>query len=133
MTYNMPLKIFVLENDGYLAIKTTQKSFFKGEYTGSNPVSGVICPSLEKIANAYGIPYTSISENGQLLTDKISEILNNEGSIICEIHMHPEQTLFPKSASFMDKNGKMSSAPLERMAPFMDEKLQEECIYRYDD
>ena len=49
--------------------------------------------------------------------------------MICEIHMHPEQTLFPKSASFMDKNGKMSSAPLEKMAPFMGEELQKQCIY----
>ena len=130
VTYKMPLKIFVLENEGYLAIKTTQKSFFKGEFTGSNPSSGVICPSLEKIANAYGIPYISVNENGQKLIDTISEALNQEGTIICEVHMHPEQTLFPKSASFMDKNGKMSSAPLEKMAPFMPEELQEACIYK---
>ncbi len=129
VTYKMPLKIFVLENEGYLAIKTTQKSFFKGEFTGSNPQSGVICPSLEKIALAYGIPYISISENGKKLVDTISQVLNSNGVMICEVHMHPEQTLFPKSASFMDKNGKMSSAPLDKMAPFMDEELQNKCIY----
>lgn len=129
VTYKMPLKIFVLENEGYLAIKTTQKSFFKGEFTGSNPQSGVICPSLEKIAGAYGIPYVSVSENGQKLVDTISQVLNSDGAMICEVHMHPEQTLFPKSASFMDKNGKMSSAPLEKMAPFMDDELQNKCIY----
>lgn len=51
--------------------------------------------------------------------------------MICEIHMHPEQTLFPKSASFMDKEtGKMTSAPLDRMAPFMDDELQQKCIYK---
>jgi acetolactate synthase-1/2/3 large subunit len=50
--------------------------------------------------------------------------------MICEIHMHPEQTLFPKSASFMDKKtGKMSSAPLQKMAPFMSDELQAECEY----
>lgn len=133
VTYKMPLKIFVLENEGYLAIKTTQKSFFKGEFTGSNPQSGVICPSLDKIAGAYGIPYISVSENGQKLVDTISQVLKSDGAMICEVHMHPEQTLFPKSASFMDKNGKMSSAPLEKMAPFMDEELQKKCIYKYDD
>ena len=126
----MPLKIFVLENEGYLAIKTTQNSFFKGKFTGSNPESGVVCPNLEKIASAYGIKYLSCNENGQLLSNVISEALTYEGSVICEIHMHPEQTLFPKSASFMDKNGRMSSAPLEKMAPFMDEELQNQCIYR---
>lgn len=130
MTYKMPLKIFVLENEGYLAIKTTQKSFFKGEFTGSNPISGVICPDLSKIATAYGIPYISISENGQALKDAIAQTLTSDGPMICEVHMHPEQSLFPKSASFMDeKTGKMSSAPLEKMAPFMCEELQTECIY----
>lgn len=129
VTYKMPLKIFVLENEGYLAIKTTQKSFFKGEFTGSDPSSGVICPDMSKIAAAYGIPYLSVSENGQTLRDTIAKALATDGPVICEVHMHPEQTLFPKSASFMDKNGKMSSAPLEKMAPFMNEKLQAECVY----
>ena len=130
VTYKMPLKIFVLENEGYLAIKTTQKAFFGGKFTGSNPTSGVICPNLEKIAGAYGIPYTSCNENGQPLCDTIAKVLASDGPMICEIHMHPEQTLFPKSASFMDKKtGKMSSAPLEKMAPFMGEVLQNVCIY----
>lgn len=133
ITYKMPLKIFVLENEGYLAIKTTQKSFFKGEFTGSNPASGVICPNLSKIAAAYGIQYTSISENGVALSDAIARTLASEGPMICEVHMHPEQTLFPKSASFMDKEtGKMSSAPLEKMAPFMSDKLQAECVFNAD-
>lgn len=130
-SYKMPLKMFVLENEGYLAIKTTQKAFFGGKFTGSNPTSGVICPNLEKIAGAYGIPYTSCHDNGQPLRDSIAKVLASDGPMICEIHMHPEQTLFPKSASFMDKKtGKMSSAPLEKMAPFMSDELQEECIYR---
>ena len=90
----MPLKIFVLENEGYLAIKTTQKSFFGGYFTGSNPASGVVCPNLEKIANAYGIPYVGISEEGQALTNTIADVLDHPGSMICEIHMHPEQTCF---------------------------------------
>lgn len=129
VTYGMPLKIFVLENEGYLAIKTTQKSFFKGRFTGSNPESGVICPELGKIAMAYGIHYVGISEEGDVLRRTIREVLDSPEAMICEIHMHPEQTLFPKSASFMDKTGRMSSAPLDRMAPFMSDELQQECVY----
>ena len=134
VTYRMPLKIFVLENEGYLAIKTTQKAFFGGKFTGSNPASGVVCPNLEKIAGAYGIPYTSCHENGQPLCDTIAKVLAADGPMICEIHMHPEQTLYPKSASFMDKEtGKMTSAPLEKMAPFMNADLQEECRFTADE
>ena len=130
VTYKMPLKVFVLENEGYLAIKTTQKAFFGGHFTGSNPASGVICPSMEKLAAAYGIPYVSVSENGETLKKTIAQVLAAEGTVICEVHMHPEQTLFPKSASFMDKKtGKMTSAPLDKMAPFVDDALQAACHY----
>ena len=133
VSYRLPLKLFVLENEGYLAIKTTQKAFFGGHFTGSNPDSGVVCPSLEKIAAAYGIPYRSINQNGLPLSKAITETLDTDGPAICEVHMHPEQTLLPKSASFMDKEtGRMTSAPLEKMAPFMPDTLQQQCIYRLD-
>ena len=133
VSYRLPLKLFVLENEGYLAIKTTQKAFFGGHFTGSNPDSGVVCPSLEKIAAAYGIPYRSINQNGLPLSNAITETLDTDGPAICEVHMHPEQTLLPKSASFMDKEtGRMTSAPLEKMAPFMPDTLQQQCIYRLD-
>lgn len=130
VTYRLPLKLFVLENESYLAIKTTQKAFFKGHFTGSNPASGVVCPDLKRIAEAYGIPFVRVSSN-EALESTISDVLNVDGAMICEVRMHPEQTLFPKSASFMDKEtGKMTSAPLEKMAPFMPDDLQETCIYR---
>lgn len=130
VNYKLPLKLFVLENEGYLAIKTTQKAFFNGSFTGSNPSSGVICPDLKRIAEAYGIPFVRISNNDELRV-VITEVLAAEGAMICEVKMHPEQTLFPKSASFMDKEtGKMTSAPLDKMAPFMDDDLQRQCAYK---
>ena len=129
LTFNLPVKIFVLENEGYLAIKTTQKSFFNKKYTGSNPQSGVICPDMAKIAGAYGIPFVRIHEEGKVLKDTIAEVLASPGVMICEITMDPEQTLFPKSASSMDKNGKMVSSPLERMFPFLPDEEQQKCTY----
>ena len=133
VTYRLPLKLFVIENDGYLSIKTTQKSFFNGHFTGSNPQSGVVCPSLSRLAAAYGIPYISVSQNGLPLAEAIARTLATSGPVICEVHIHPEQTLLPKSASFMDRQtGRMMSAPLEKMAPFMADDLQQKCIYNID-
>jgi acetolactate synthase-1/2/3 large subunit len=132
VTYRLPLKVFVLENESYLAIKTTQKAFFSGRYTGSNPASGVVCPDLKRMADAYGIPFVRVSSN-DALASTISDVLHAEGAMICEVRMHPEQTLFPKSASFMDpETGRMTSAPLEKMAPFMSDELQRLCIYLPD-
>jgi acetolactate synthase-1/2/3 large subunit len=129
VTYALPVKIFILENDGYLAIKTTQQAFFNGRYAGSDPSSGVVCPDMQRIASAYNIPFMRVSEEGSCLTQAIREVLEASGSMICEVKMHPLQTLYPKSASFMDENGKMTSAPLEKMAPFMPDNLQQLCIY----
>jgi acetolactate synthase-1/2/3 large subunit len=130
VTYKLPLKIFVLENEGYLAIKTTQTAFFNKHYVGSNPDSGVVCANMQKIANAYGIAFLKINEEGEALTNIVEQVLNSEGACICEIKMHPEQTLFPKSASFMDENGKMTSAPLEKLFPFLPDDIQEQCYYK---
>lgn len=128
MTYRLPVKVFVLNNDGYLAIKTTQKSFFDGRYTGSDPGSGVICPDMERIASAYGLPFVRLTQE-KGLAGELKKVVESDGPAICEIVMDPEQTLFPKSASFMDENGKMSSAPLDKMAPFMEDDLQRACRY----
>jgi acetolactate synthase I/II/III large subunit len=129
VTNRLPLKIFILENESYLAIKTTQKSFFNGRFTGSDPSSGVVCPDMQRISAAYGIPFVRVSDN-ESLPSVISTVLSSVGPMICEVKMSPEQTLYPKSASFMDKQtGKMSSAPLDKMAPFMNDELQQQCVY----
>jgi acetolactate synthase-1/2/3 large subunit len=129
LTYNLPIKIFVLENQGYLAMKTTQNAFFGGHLTGVGPTSGVVCPEMERIAEAYNIPYFKILNNEELV-NTIKIVLNTETAVICEIKMCPSQSLFPKSTSFMDENGKMTSAPLDKMAPLMPETLQNQCIYK---
>lgn len=130
INYNLPIKIFLLENDGYLAMKTTQRSFFNGRLTGADSTSGVICPDMGKIAKAYGIPFIDIKDEA-VLDETIEHVLQSDGCVICQIHMPPLQTLLPKAASFLDNaTGKMTSAPLEKMAPFMSDELQEECVYK---
>jgi acetolactate synthase-1/2/3 large subunit len=129
VNYHIPLKIFELENDGYLAMKTTQSSFFDGRLTGADHTSGVICPDMKKIAAAYGIPFVRINEEKDLPAT-IEKVLNADGPMMCEIKMPTMQTLLPKAASFMDKDtGKMTSAPLEKMSPFISEELQKKCIF----
>lgn len=130
LNYKLPIKIFMLENDGYLAMKTTQKSFFEGRYTGTDSKSGIICPDMIKIAKAYGYPTMDINDES-VLDETIEKALNMEGPVFVQIHMPPFQTLYPKAASFLDnETGKMTSAPLEKMAPFMSDELQEDCVFK---
>ena len=51
--HQLPIKIFIFNNDGYLMIKHTQKNLFKGEYVGTDRESGVSCPDFSRIADAF--------------------------------------------------------------------------------
>jgi len=118
LTYQIPMKLFVYNNGGYLSIKTTQKAFFGGKFMGSEAGSGVVLPSFEKLANAYGLPYFKL-ENNQELDVKLPKIFATEGPVLIEVMLDPFEVLGPKAASKKLPNGQMVSAPLEDMAPFL--------------
>ena len=118
LTYALPVKLFVYNNDGYLSIKTTQRAFFGGRFMGSEPGSGVKLPSFEKLAAAYGLPYFRLSNN-QELDARLPEIFAVKGPALVEVMLDPFETLGPKAASKKLPDGSMVSAPLEDMAPFL--------------
>ena len=117
--HRLPIKIFVLSNDGYLSIRGTQESFFGGRYVASNRQSGVSTPDVVKIANAYGIPSFRLSRHEGMET-VIQEVLETEGPALCDIAMDPNQALYPKVASERLPDGRMVSKPLEDMYPFLE-------------
>ena len=116
--YALPIKLFVYNNDGYLSIKLTQKSFFNGNFVGSEPGSGVILPDMEKLAAAYGLPYYKLKNNKEAEA-KLPEILGANGPVITEIMLDPFEVPGPKAASKRLPDGTMVSAPLEDLAPFL--------------
>ena len=116
--YQLPVKIFVYNNAGYLSIKNTQKAFFNGNFVGSESNSGVILPDLEKIAAAYGIDFFRIKNNTEA-ENTVPEILSSKESAIIEVMCDPFEELGPKAASKRLPDGTMVSAPLEDLAPFL--------------
>ena len=118
VNYKLPIKLFVYNNAGYLSIKTTQRSFFGGHFVGSEASSGVILPSFEKLAAAYGIPYFKL-RNNQELDAMLPQIFQTPGPGLIEVMLDPFEVLGPKAASKKLPNGQMVSAPLEDMAPFL--------------
>lgn len=114
--HRLPVKIFVINNDGYHSIRQTQRSYFPGTPVGVGTDSGDLSfPSMEKLAQAYGYPYYSIAGNAQL--GKIPDILQTEGYCICEVFVDTEQSFEPKAASEKLADGRMVSLPLEDLAP----------------
>lgn len=93
--HNLPIKLFVINNDGYLSIKITQESFFGGCEVASSKNSGVSFPNLKKIAEAYELPYFSISHNSQYDTI-LPLVLNQKGPCVCELFTHPKEKHEPK-------------------------------------
>ena len=121
LNYKLPVKLFVYNNGGYLSIKTTQKAFFGGFFVGSEAGSGVVLPSFEKLAAAYGIPYFKLSSNREL-DEKLPKIFAVDRPAVVEVMLDPFEVLGPKAASRRLPDGTMVSEPLDNMAPFLPEK-----------
>ncbi len=117
--YQLPIKIFLLNNSGYLAIKNTQNSFFEGNLVASTPESGVSFPSFKKISEAFKLPYLKMEKHEEV-AGIIKQALDTNGPVLCEIFMDPEQTLFPKVTSLTKPDGTIISKPLEDMYPFLE-------------
>lgn len=121
----IPLKIFILNNNGYLAISLMQDNLFKSKYIGSTPDSGVSSPDFCAIGEAYGIETVRLHDN-QDLEDDLQAVLDYKGPIICEIMMPEHQLLIPRVQSKKDKDGNIVSTSLENMFPFLpDEELKQ--------
>jgi acetolactate synthase I/II/III large subunit len=117
--YRLPIKIFVLNNQGYHSIRQTQTNYFPSTMMGCDPATGVTFPSAEKLAFAYGLPFRRCSHLDEL-TASIQSTLSEEGPQMCEIVIDSNQPFAPKLSSRQLPDGRMVSAPLEDMFPFLE-------------
>ncbi len=126
--YDIDAKMFIFSNMGYAAIATMQDRNYNGHHVGSTIDSGISFPNLEKIANAYDIPYYKIETNDQI-DDVVKEVMGENGAVICEVIGSIKFDEIPKCISFINEKGQRESAKLENPFPFMNEKTLEE-IYK---
>jgi acetolactate synthase-1/2/3 large subunit len=116
--HNLPIKIVIFNNDGYLMIKHTQKMLFKGNYSAVDKNTGIVLPDYIKVATAFGY------ENFRIKTWSefdfyFPRFMNYKGPSICEIYMPPEQEFIPKVKGVVQKDGSMFAPPLEEMSPIL--------------
>lgn len=128
--HQLNIKLFIINNNGYISIKNTQDNFFKGHCAGVNKNSGVSFPNLQKIAEAYDISYASITSRAEL-TQVCKEKLLQTGPMIIEVYANQQQVIIPTVSSEKLASGKMVSKPLDDMFPFMDEAKRK--IYSFHD
>lgn len=117
--YDLPIKMFVWNNDGYLSIRATQTKFFEGRFIGTDKLSGVSFPNLKKIAQAYGIEYIKAYSSKEL-DQVIEKVLDYPKAVICEVMCLKDQEVVPTVSSYKKEDGTMVSKPLEDMYPFLD-------------
>lgn len=120
VNYKLPIKVFVLNNGGYLSIRNTMDKFFESRYFGTDEKSGISFPEISKIAFAYDIPYHKLTSSDDLNT-KLPKILNSDGFALIEVFCLFKQDMSPSSSAKINSEGKLISQPLENMSPFLDE------------
>ncbi len=128
IVYNrLPIKIFVINNQGYSSIRQSQKNFFAGHMTGSGADSGVSVPNFTEIGRAFGLKTKRIDSVASM-ADGIKEVLNTEGAVLCEVIVEKDYSFAPKLSARKLDDGTMISPSLEDMYPFLDRKEYEENI-----
>jgi acetolactate synthase I/II/III large subunit len=117
--YDLPVKIFVLNNGGYLSIRQTQTGFFQGRKIGESPESGITFPNMRQLGEAYGIPSFTISTVEDL--DIVTRELGTSGPTVFDVHLNPAQEFEPRLRSRILPDGKILTPNLEDMYPFLSE------------
>jgi acetolactate synthase-1/2/3 large subunit len=116
---NLPIKIFVIDNSGYSMIYSSQRSNFDGCLNGCTVESGLSLPSVNKLADAFGIPSYSISQRCDM-EHVIHDVLCHPGPVLCRVEGSIAQPILPRQTNYMKTDGQMASRPLEEMSPLLD-------------
>ncbi len=124
----LPIKLFVLCNRGYGAIQATQTNLFARHFVACNEQSDLSLPHIAQVAEAYGLK-TVIIEKPDEVDEKVQEVLDCDGPVICEVRTPITLTASPKQVSYKRSDGQMESLPLEYMNPAIpDDELKENML-----
>lgn len=115
---DLPIKFFVMNNNGYASIRASQQNYF-GKLTGADATSGMTVPDNVKIANAYGINAIRIMDS-ENLREQVKQVLATPGPIVCDVMILNDEVRAPRVSSMQKADGSMISKPLEDMAPFLE-------------
>ncbi len=119
----LPIKLFVLNNQGYASIRASQTNYFGGPNIGCSPETGVTVPDYRKVARAYGLKTAVIKAQGEGEADlraAVRKVLRSRGPVVCDVHIIPDEIRAPRVTSIQRPDGSFLSKPLEDLWPFLD-------------
>lgn len=117
--HNLPIKIFVINNDGYISMKQTQANFFDGRLTAADSSSGLTCPDFTEVGKGFKIKSITL-ENPREIEKTIQQVLDLNEPVICEVIVEKHYNFEPKLSSKKLEDGTLVSSRLEDMFPFLD-------------
>ena len=124
--YNLPIKIIVLNNNGYLSIKQTQNNYFSDNVFGTGPDNGVSMPDFVRLGTAFGISSHKVKKIDEWRSDAVQCALLNNKPVLIEVMLDPDQIFAPKLAAKKLADGSMLAPSLENMSPFLsDEEMKQ--------
>lgn len=126
--HQLPIKIFVLNNGGYLTIKQTQQFGFEGRLMGVNKDTGLSFPDFCSIAHSFGIPYFNFSNHRELEDNLAMNLDWITKPILCEVMMDPNQPQAPRALNRRNSDGTMNPTKLEDAYPFLSEEEVREAM-----
>jgi acetolactate synthase I/II/III large subunit len=115
----LPIKLFVLNNQGYASIRASQTNYFGGPNIGCDSNTGVSIPDYRKVARAYGLR-TAVIEDQSDLHAAVRKVLRSRGPVVCDVHIIPDEIRAPRVTSVQRADGSFLSKPLEDLWPFLD-------------
>jgi acetolactate synthase I/II/III large subunit len=119
----LPIKLFVLNNQGYASIRASQTNYFGGANIGCSPETGVSIPDYRKVARAYGLKTALIEGQDTDQADlraAVRKVLSSRGAVVCDVHIIPDEIRAPRVTSIQRADGSFLSKPLEDLWPFLD-------------
>jgi acetolactate synthase-1/2/3 large subunit len=131
--YNLPIKVVVINNNGYHSIRQTQQAYFSDNMFGIGPKDGVTLPDFVELAKAFKISSVAVRSMDEWNTSLVQELLNNDQCALIELFVDPELPFSPKLASRKLPDGTMVSPSLEDMAPFLSRNELAENIFSKKD
>ena len=114
----LPIKFFVLNNDGYASIRASQTAYFGKANIGCDARTGMTIPNLSKVAASYDIPALVI-ESQKCLREDVKRALEMEGPVVIDVHVIPDEVRAPRLQSYQKPDGSFISKPLEDLFPFL--------------
>ena len=109
------LKLFILDNGGYLSIKQTQENFF-GRKHGSEETSGLSFPDFSAVAQAFNLKVVTLDPKNWKL--QIDAVLIEPGPLVVVAKLDRNQEFEPRIKSRV-ADGQISTPEIDDMYPHL--------------